>query len=388
MSHEPTAAAAQQGPVRRIPTDPENPELLNEIVLCLSGGGYRAMLYHVGSLWRLNEVGLLAKLNRISSVSGGSIIAGVLGLHWGKLQFQNGIAKDFVGQVVTPIRTLAQHTIDLKAGWEILNPFKTIAEEIATEYSNYLFKAATLQDLPDTPRFVLNATNVQSKVLWRFSKPYAWDYRVGKIDHPKIPLAVAVGASSAFPPFLSPVILEFKESDFVPNTGMDLQKPPFTTKVFLTDGGVYDNLGLETAWKQFRSILVSDGGGLASDEEKPARDWALHAYRTLELIDNQVRSLRKRELIDAFKRGERAGTYWGIRTDISAYGVESLPCPLAATTTLAQVSTRLASLNDEMQEKLINWGYAVTDAALRAHFAHALAENIGIGTFPYPQTKV
>jgi NTE family protein len=50
------------------------------IALCLSGGGYRAMLFHLGSLWRLNEAGLLPKLDRISSVSGGSIAAGVLGL--------------------------------------------------------------------------------------------------------------------------------------------------------------------------------------------------------------------------------------------------------------------------------------------------------------------
>ena len=144
----------------------------------------------------------------------------------------------------------------------------------------HLFGDATLQDLPDTPRFVLNATNVQSKVLWRFSKPYAWDYRVGKIDHTQISLAVAVSASSAFPPFLSPVILNFKETDFVPDTGLDLQKAPCTTKVFLTDGGVYDNLGLETAWKQFKSILVSDGGGLAPDEPEPAHNWeGMHTGR-------------------------------------------------------------------------------------------------------------
>jgi NTE family protein len=50
--------------------------------LCLSGGGYRAMPFHLGAVWRLNEFGLLRKLVRISSVSGGSITAGVLGLAW------------------------------------------------------------------------------------------------------------------------------------------------------------------------------------------------------------------------------------------------------------------------------------------------------------------
>ncbi len=58
------------------------------IGLCLSGGGYRAMLFHVGALLRLNETGLLHRLNRVSSVSGGSITAGVLGMNWTQLDFQ------------------------------------------------------------------------------------------------------------------------------------------------------------------------------------------------------------------------------------------------------------------------------------------------------------
>jgi NTE family protein len=53
--------------------DPRHPE--EGIALCLSGGGYRAMLFHLGALWRLNELGYLPTLARISSVSGGSITA-------------------------------------------------------------------------------------------------------------------------------------------------------------------------------------------------------------------------------------------------------------------------------------------------------------------------
>ena len=44
-------------------------------------------------------------------------------------------------------------------------------------------------------------------------------------------------------------------------SGLDLQQPPYTDDVFLADGGVYDNLGLETAWKRYQTILISDGGG-------------------------------------------------------------------------------------------------------------------------------
>ena len=86
------------------------------IGLCLSGGGYRAMLFHVGALWRLNEVGLLSKLDRISSVSGGSITAGVLGMNWTQLKFdRSGMGQGFVPALVDPIRQLASHTIDWKA---------------------------------------------------------------------------------------------------------------------------------------------------------------------------------------------------------------------------------------------------------------------------------
>ena len=74
-------------------------------------------------------------------------------------------------------------------------------------YKNHLFREATLQDLPNHPGFVINPTSVQSGALWRFSKPFMGDWRVGPIKNPKIPLALAVGASSAFPPVLSPVRL-------------------------------------------------------------------------------------------------------------------------------------------------------------------------------------
>ena len=50
--------------------------------LCLSGGGYRAMLYHTGALFRLNELGILPRLREIASVSGGSIAAAALALVW------------------------------------------------------------------------------------------------------------------------------------------------------------------------------------------------------------------------------------------------------------------------------------------------------------------
>ena len=249
-------------PVRYLTRDSEEQGPKAGLALCLSGGGYRAMLFHLGSIWRLFDTGYLARLERISSVSGGSIAAGVVGLAWPKL-FENAALRPdrFNEYVVKPIRSLAGETIDATAVITgILLP-GSISEKVQATYRKHLFGDATLQDLPDNPRFVINATNVQSGVLWRFSKPYMRDYRVGEVVKPTVPLALAVAASSAFPPVLSPLVMNLHPADFTPGSGEDLQREPYTERVVLTDGGVYDNLGLETAWKRYDTILVSDAGG-------------------------------------------------------------------------------------------------------------------------------
>jgi len=354
------------------------------VALCLSGGGYRAMLFHVGALWRLNELGFLPKLDRVSSVSGGSITAVTLGRHWDRLQLDGaGVAQAFTAEVVAPLRQLASTTIDRSsviAG--ILQPRRTVAEKVAEAYRKHLFGNDTLQQLPDRPRFVINATNVQTGSLWRFSKPYMADYRVGMFPSPQVELAVAVGASSAFPPVLSPVRLTIDANGYAQDGRGELCRAPYSTNPVLTDGGVYDNLGLETAWKRYETILVSDGGGQMQPEGDVHADWPRHALRVNALIDNQVRSLRKRQTIDAFKDGTRTGTYWGIRTNVADYGLAgALACPYEQTQALAATKTRLESMPDPLQERLINWGYAVCDAAMRRHVDTSSPAPAG---FPYP----
>lgn len=357
------------------------------IGLCLSGGGYRAMLFHTGVLWRLNELGFLAKIQRVSSVSGGSITAALLGLKWRRLGFNEGIAAKYYDEVVVPIRELGRQSIDtMSVVTGILTP-GSISEKIADKYERFLFQGMSLQDLPTTPRFVINATNVQSGVLWRFTKPYMGDYRVGRIHNPTVKLALAVAASSAFPPLLSPLVMEVDPNSFLPNSGDDLQYQPFTSKVFLTDGGVYDNLGLEPVWGRYKTILASDAGGGFAAEPQPRSDWVSHSYRILNVIDHQVRSLRKRWLIEAFKAGtSQDGTYWGIRTNIADYGLnDHLPCAFENTIKLANIATCLDHLDDQVQEKLINWGYAVCDAAMRRHVVLGAPPP---NDFPYPNSRV
>jgi NTE family protein len=377
-------------PVTYIPSDRAVSLPAEGIALCLSGGGYRAMVFHLGALIRLNEAGLLKSMKRVSSVSGGSITAGMLGLKWKKLGFgADNVAAGLMDEVITPIRKLASTTIDVPAVLKGKFWRGTVAENVATAYDRALFGGATLQDLPsddEGPRFVINATNVQTGVLWRFSKPYMADYIVGQWRNPKVSLAFAVTASSAFPPVLSPAVLKLDSEACEVSPECPEPKTVYTSRAILTDAGVYDNLGLETAWKRFQTILVSDGGGKMGPEQKPSNEWAIHTKRVMDIIDNQVRCLRKRQLIDSFnaRAGDnmRKGTYWGIRSDITNYGLlDALPCDAKRAMELADTPTRLAAMDDELQERLINWGYAICDAALRKHYN----ANLPKPKFPYPR---
>jgi NTE family protein len=348
------------------------------------------MLFHVGAILRLNDAGVLRALKRISSVSGGSITAGVLGMNWGALRFDDqGVAQNLDVTFVNPIRGLAGRTLDensILAG--LLLP-GTIADKIAGAYDKHLFHGATLADLPDDargPRFVINATNVQTGSLWRFSRPFMGDWQVGLIRDPHFPLARAVAASSAFPPVLSPLtITDVDPADFDPATRGLRFEPPYNDTVVLSDGGVYDNLGLETAWKNYGTILVSDGGGRLAPDPEPKGDWAQHGLRVIDVVDNQVRALRKRQLIDSYVRQQRAGTYWGIRSAFRDFrqGNPGLADPFALAdfdpAPLASVRTRLKRLDAATQERLINWGYAICDTALRRHV------DAGAGGRPAPR---
>ncbi|MBL8823163.1 MAG: patatin-like phospholipase family protein [Planctomycetia bacterium] len=384
-----------------VPGAPEKtPE--DGIGLCLSGGGYRAMLYHVGALWRINELGLMhpSQLKRISSVSGGSITAATLGMNWNQLQFDSNTKiasrESFIQALAKPTRRLAQETIDVSAvGWGIINPFKSISDEIGGYYQKYVFGSKTLQDLPDSLRIVFNATNVQTGSLFRFSKPYMVDHLIGMWKQPDVPLSKVVAASSAFPPFLSPCTLDL--NPYQPSELYALGKAEpdiFARNVILSDGGVYDNLGLETVWKRFKVVLCSDGGRKMALDRKPAGDWALHSRRLIDLLERQVSALRKRQLIASYLGQQgipfRHGAYWGITTAYEDYDPTQLQpqgivLPLSAAQpvpSVANMDTRLATIAEELQEKLINWGYAITDVAIRRYYLKS--PDVPLPTLPYP----
>lgn len=336
--------------------------------LALSGGGFRAMLFHTGAVWRINELGLLRGLKRISSVSGGSIFAGRLAVAWGDLSWSANVATDYRTRVADPVLSFATRHVDVPAIAKGILPFRSAAREAEGAYRDHLVGETSLQGLMDegsAPRFVFNATHLGAGASWRFSKPYMGCYRIGLVRQPDVLVATAIAASAAFPPVLSPLELPLDPSRVEGVEGADLHgELDYRKKAYLSDGGVYDNLALETVWSRYETVLCSDAGGPMDD--KPGR-YLLQLKRTLDIARDQAQKLRRVGLIADFRKPGRGGSFWMTRTDIRDYPVAS-PFPVHADwpAHLAAIRTRLNPFSEEERARLVNWGYLVADVALRS----------------------
>jgi NTE family protein len=371
------------------PLEHDESERADGTALALSGGGFRAVLFHIGVLWRLNELGILKGLARVSSVSGGSIVAGHLAIQWTNLAFDSAnVATNFEDRIVDPLRSFCSRNIDVSSVISgALNPCKTAGEQVADEYRDHLGMGVSLQTLPDEPRFVFNSTNFATGVSFRFSKPFAGDYRIGLMMKPTFDVATAVACSSAFPPVLSPMEINISDPDlFQKVEGADLwDQVEFRKRLLLADGGVYDNLGLETVWNRFARILVSDAG---KPFEMDASVGALAPKQILRVMDiglNQALALRKRMLIQSFKLN-CTGAFWAINTDIKDFTADNkLAVSTSKISELSSIRTRLDRFKEQEQSELINWGYAVCDAGVRTYAENCVLVKDSPAAFPYPK---
>jgi len=362
-----------------------------QLGLCLSGGGYRAMLFHAGALARLNELGMLRKLDAISSVSGGSITAGLLGSVWSRFAWdEKDVATNFGALFLQPLLRFAQTTVDLPAVLiGVITPWSSASKQVAKAYRRLLGGDASLDTLPDSPRFIFCASNLTTGSLFRFSKRYIADYRLGVAHRPNLDLAIAVAASAAFPPALSPLRLDLRGFTFQMDP-IDGRTPPpadpaLLRRAVLTDGGVYDNHGLQPLIHRCNTLLVSDGGAPWSTSTRGFYTWGSQLNRVFSTTDNQVRALRRQELINRFiGSGDPAvqqlpavspirneyslrGTYWAISTNPLHYPAGSENLVQDRWQLLAKIGTWLHFLGARETEDLVNWGYLISDVALRSY---------------------
>ena len=334
--------------------------------IALSGGGYRAMLFHLGFLWRLRDAGILGAIDRVGSVSGGSIVAGLLAMRWNEIDWQDE-GQSFRDKVADPILTMSQQSIDWVAGAMGRIPGLNGAW-VRRAYDRVLFGGTKLTDLPTSPRFIFNATSLHSGRLVRIERHRIADYRVGHWDTAGVRLADAVAASSAFPPVLSPVTLSLAGRRFTPfPDAIHKHNPP--KKLYLTDGGVYDNLGIESVWKQCGTVFVSDAG--ANFQYKPGGTFLMssQALRVTFIMQDQIGALRFRQIWNSFHTSDPAVRREGflVSSDffIDPRPADGLPYDRGLAADLAATPTRLSRIDAKHARQLVNWGYVATDERIR-----------------------
>jgi NTE family protein len=359
------------------------------MALCLSGGGYRALLFHLGALTRLNELGILAKLKTVSSVSGGSIASARLAS--GTFYPLTGPVPPTLWDkvVAAPLRAFAGRNIRTPAVARRLLPWNwfrisTGVEALAEAYREVTRHA--LAQLPEQPNFLYSATDMAFGVNWVFGRTRMGDYQAGyAVPRYDYPLARAVAASSCFPPVFNPLPIGLSPSDL---TGGKASRGPERDALIaglrLTDGGNYDNLGLEPVWKSHKTILCSDGGLVFDSEADHGLFWRLKRY--LSIIDNQSLALRKRWLIGGFIDGLFEGTYWGIASAVESFEVDVSPAYSKdfAKRVIARVRTDLDAFSDAEIAVLENHGYTLAEAAIRRHLPQLLPNPVPPFALPHP----
>ena len=370
------------------------------IGLCLSGGGFRATLFHLGSLIRLNELGVLPQIKTISSVSGGSVINGILAKNWDRLILSNGQFANFDELIVEPtqracgedLRTnlLARwlNPLNLTEKWKLLSKDYSLTNLLVNYYGENLGFDIEISNLPSTPQFIFCATNLESGANWEYqsgSTGKMGDFIVGfrKCD---ATLANAVAASSAFTPLFPPLIIQSEPNSFQGGAATDLTFEK--NRMALTDGGIYDNLGIEPIWNlqnpKHDFVLVSDAGRPTHYEDEPSQNMVGRLQRSFNIALGQIGAVRKRWLIREYIQGNVKGSYWGLNSNHQSY---SLPNSQGhgsdAIKKLNRVRTDLDSFSDAEQSCLINHGYSITDTAIQK-WSSNLIVNPATFDWPFP----
>ena len=340
-----------------------------KIGLALSGGGFRATLFHLGAMWRLNEAAMLQEIGMISSVSGGSILSALLATRWSRLRFEEGVAVNFIDEVAEPIWEFCSRDIDHLA---VLFGLVAGTARLEESYKSYLLGEFTLEELPDYPDFVFNAAHIETGRNCTLSREGLHTWRLGDIATPKLSLAKAVAASSACPPYFPAVILDLEPDAFVKTTDYAglYHRDDLKRQMSLTDGGVYDNLGVH-AIRRCGTMLVSDGSAplQAAMSSRLKRQFDHRVLRPMEIAIEQTRALRRKQLVDDYINSVKEGCLWYANTDIRQYQIES-PFPVRPEWRdyFGAIRTRLNAFSDAEKSLLINWGYIMCDLSVREHY--------------------
>jgi predicted acylesterase/phospholipase RssA len=322
--------------------------LIGRVGLALSGGGFRAALYHIGVLAKLAELDALRHVEALSCVSGGSIVGAYYYLEVQQLlqtkrddeitredyiAIVQRMRADFLAGVQTNIRmrVFASLWVNLKMAFR---PGYSRTEHVGELYDKNIFSRAGdrrprrfMSDLlvhplgePDNfapeahnwrrgnkvPMLVLNATTLNTGHNWQFTATWMGEptagidsevdanYRLRRMyygeapeQYRRYPLGQAVAASSCVPGIFEPINL--------PNLYKDFDQKDIDVR--LVDGGVQDNQGIGALLDEGCTVLlVSDASGQMESQNRPGSGIFSSLSRASSILGARVREAEYQDI--------------------------------------------------------------------------------------------
>ncbi|HYO15097.1 MAG TPA: patatin-like phospholipase family protein [Thermoanaerobaculia bacterium] len=274
----------------------------SKIGLALSGGGFRATLFHLGVIRYLRSTDRLKNVSHIAAVSGGSILAAHLAANW---KLYTGSFEEFLRASELLLKFTARDIrgrIVRRLPWlmlrQLMPRFVPLSRSLPRSTTDLLrnelrrlYGDVNLADLlalaPDSPKLSLLATNLTHPGITAFENERIVNYPLHGSEKPwegtSVPLHLAVACSAAYPAFFPPLAVSYE----------DVLAPDDYGVQYHSDGGVIDNQGLQTIFanKEVETIIISDAASVSIDSQPTAHFGILTTgLRSMELMMAQIRS--------------------------------------------------------------------------------------------------
>jgi predicted acylesterase/phospholipase RssA len=351
---------------------------MKKIGLALSGGGFRATLYHLGLIRFLRDAGLLQQVTHITSVSGGSIMAAHLVLNWDRY---TGSAKEFdqaAAKLLAFIRLdvrnriLRRYPLGLLLRWPrrllgLSNRQLSRTGLLENQYEMHLYGDKSMFELPERPQLHILTTNLSEGCLCSFNRDGLWKVvekggqsQIERIRVGLMTVPMAVTASSAFPGFFPPFEL----------TGRDVgaRGGEFGRQTY-TDGGVFDNLGVRmfrwltpllTGDNALDGVLVSDVGRRIVVQSAARGGLIRAALRSTDILMDRVGQLENENFQDSF------GFVFARISEVAAPHEDPTALHPEVQRQASNIRTDLDAFSDLEISALVRHGYCIARKACRS----------------------
>ena len=377
----------------------------SKVAIALSGGGSRAMAFHLGCLTALHGAGILDRTAVISAVSGGSVLAALYchcpggfaefeaktreilarglvrpALH-AALTTTEGIralsnlvpiaADRCAAAVVRPVSRMLRPRANEMKGWLQESPLRRRASRTTSlrRALGKLFEGRKLSERrADRPRLIVVACAWETKSAFYFAKDGVGSWRFGRADPAGVEIAHAVAASAAYP-----ALLPALDEDMV----FEKDGKVTSRRVVLTDGGVYDNLGLAPLWPDRDpgvslhadryARIVACRAGYALEHAPPGVFWPSRMHAAFDSVFARAQNLAMKRLFDL----QRSGCIEGFVIPYLDQNDGKLAVPPDGLVTRDMVTgypTDFSAMESVWVDKLAKRGEQLTRALLAEHW--------------------